>query len=310
MTLNYTDMLSSPQAACDEKRFKETSIAEAIINVPLCLTALLGNAAVLFAMSKTDNFHSPAKIFLASLAVSDLAVGLIACPLFVSCNVLASIYGFSIFDRPIWKVFSILAYLLCIVSFLNVTTISVDRLLALRLHLRYNMVVTPRRSVVVVGVIWLTSALVSGMRQWNANLFYSTLALAIVACLAVTFIAYVNVYRIVRRHQAQIRSHEQQASHICGNRLRLTRLKNSALNTFYLCVLFLVCYVPYLSVIVAALIMERRLLIVFSVATTIALLNSSLNPLLYCWRLREIRQIITQRVAELCAKQLGQELDD
>lgn len=65
-------------------------------NAPFSLTAFLGNAAVLSAFHKTSSLHSPTNILLACLTASDLAVGLVAQPLFMlyhvaGCRLLKSI---------------------------------------------------------------------------------------------------------------------------------------------------------------------------------------------------------------------------
>ena len=113
----------------------------AVFNAFLSVTAFLGNTLILIALHKESSLHPPSKLLLRCLAASDLFVGLISLPLFVTyimsienehwtmCRY-ASAVGFAT------------ANIFCGVSVLTLTAISVDRLLALLLGLRYRQVVT------------------------------------------------------------------------------------------------------------------------------------------------------------------------
>lgn len=57
-------------------------ILNCAVNVPFSLSAFLGNVAVLTEFYEPSTLHSTTNISLASLTVSDLAVGLDAQPLF------------------------------------------------------------------------------------------------------------------------------------------------------------------------------------------------------------------------------------
>ena len=110
---------------------KNHAIAICGMNVLLCLAALVGTSSVLMAIWKTPFTHSPANILLASLAVSDFAVGLITQPLLISF-LLTAVYGLS---PPIYRAvcqgYGYTASFLCGVSLCTITAIGFDRLLAL-----------------------------------------------------------------------------------------------------------------------------------------------------------------------------------
>ena len=80
-------------------------IAICVINVIFSFTALFGNSAFLITIWKTSSLHSVANIFLASLAVSDLAVGLIVQPLFIA-KVLSGVYIVGIAINVLWRLYS------------------------------------------------------------------------------------------------------------------------------------------------------------------------------------------------------------
>lgn len=269
--------------------YYDTVIAICAVNVLFGLVAFLGNAAVLTAFWKTPTLHSPTNILLACLAASDLAVGCVAQPLFV-------IHHLAYVDITA-TVFSILSYWLCSVSFASVTAVGADRLLALELHLRYKDIVTSSRAWFLVVAIWIACGLLSGTRQWNENIFFNALALLIFVCLFGTFFVYFRIYRIVRRHRVQI--HAQELSSNAENVVAMERLKQSALNIFYVYCLFLFCYTPYLGSVISLFVIGERLPVLFNVTVTIVYINSTLNPLLYCWRIRDIRKAVKQTLFRL-----------
>lgn len=116
------------------------------INITLCITAAFGNIVILVALQvDCHRLHSPSKLLFRSLASTDLAVGLISQPCFVmhlilivrkrlsSCHITEGVVQIS-------------GAILCGISIFTLTAMSVDRLLALLLGLRYRQIVTPRAS--------------------------------------------------------------------------------------------------------------------------------------------------------------------
>ena len=108
------------------------------LNVFLSITACLGNTPILVSLPRVSSIHSPKKSFLRYLAVSDFSVSLIVQPLY------ATLIMFLLIKMDIKMVFMIsqvrdaFGWCLCGVSIFTSTAISVDRLLALLLGLRYR----------------------------------------------------------------------------------------------------------------------------------------------------------------------------
>lgn len=307
MKLNLTQVLENSRAlpSISSKIFVANSattdyntvISICAVNAPFSLTTFLANTVVLSAFYKISNLHSPTNILLACLTASDLAVGLVVQPLFMLYHV-ARLPDCQVDFDVISKVFSISSYWLCSVSFAIVTAVGVDRLLALELHLRYNELVTNSRTGYIVFLIWVVCGLLSGTRQLNDKLFFSLLALLIMTCLFGTFFVYFRIYGIVHRHRAQIHAQEVSRRGI-ANLAAVERLKKSAVSIFYVYCFFLLCYVPYLSAVISLFVMGKRPPVVFNVTVTIVYINSTLNPLLYCWRIREIRKAVKQTLFRL-----------
>ena len=286
---NHSDKNNSIGELFDPDRFLEPDlnfkIAICITNAFLSLTALLGNSAILITFWKTSSLHSAANILLRSLAVSDLAVGLLVQP-FDIANTISGIYAF-------YFAVTILGPFLTIASFFTITAIAVDRLLALQLHLRYHAVVTPFRVTWIVVFIWVFAGIFASTKYWIASLSQVAISATINSLLVVNFLVYLKIYLVVRRHQRQIQHmHHQQGPN--NDILSMKRFKKSAMNTFLVFILLLFSYLPssfivYLAF--AGVIISRK---VFAIVFTLIFLNSSLNPALYCWRDREICTAVKQ----------------
>ena len=266
------------------------TITICVVNLFLCFTALFGNFAILLAIWKSSSLHSPANMLLANLAVSDFAVGFISHPLFIA-SLLRQIQDFSTSSRALWVAFNVLTTFLSSASLLTITAIGLDRLLALQLHLRYAAVVTHSRVRWILIFIWVISGAFSTIGVWSLVLYYQTAAPILVTLLIGNFVVYLRISLIVRRHQLQIQQQKQGTNY--GSTFSIKRLKKTAVNTFIVYILLICCYAPQCFVAVSLFRSAWQFSPNVEYTTgTIVLLNSSLNPLVYCWRVRAIRTAI------------------
>ena len=260
------------------------AIAVFLVSFPLCVMTLLGNAAILITIFKTPSLHTPAHILLAGLALSDFALGFIVQPLLLSI-VLSAGYNYDLSlatFRLMCSSFNCSAIVLCGVSLGTSIAIALDRLLALRLHLRYAVIVTKYRVIVVLTCIWLFQGFFIPMYFWQVETFGRFIAIKICVVIVVNFAIYLNIHLIVRHHQIRIQyQHPEQLANIFS----LKRLKNSALNTFLVFIFLLVCSLPFLYVYFN----DRVSITIHYIAIATIFLNTSFIPFVYSWRLREIR---------------------
>ena len=112
-----------------------------VLNSFLFLAAFLGNALILIALHKESSLHPPSKLLPRCFATTDLGVGLLSKPLFGTVWMSKVIEHWNICGF-VQTVGSIIVHILTRVSPWTLTAISVDRLLALLLGLRYKQVVT------------------------------------------------------------------------------------------------------------------------------------------------------------------------
>ena len=277
----------------DNSTREAVTIINCILNAPLMLISILGNALVLAAIIRTPSIRStPHMIMLCSLAVSDLLVGLIAQPIYIAQQLTK--------DRYVNYVWKIIGPFLCGVSLLTITAITVDRFLALHYHMRYATLVTESRVKYLIIIIWSISLLVPFFYFWKISVQIFLIGVFIVICLIISTFSYIRIYRIVRRHQLHINA-QQQAVELSDaeNNLNITRLKRSAMNTFVLYIVLIICYFPVY--IVSSVSKDWKIGWKFS--STLVFSNSCINPFLYCWRLRELRAAIVKTAKQVLCQQ-------
>ena len=275
-----------------------------VLNLVFSLVAILGNLLVIRALGKASSIPTNLKKLFLSLAFSDLAVGLFSQLMYgvimaVMLNMTANgNYNFD-FLCPITVTicyFSI--FLLTCASFFNITLIAVDRLLAVSLHLRYQELVTSRRVAIALVSLWLTTGVAAFASLSVAS--RSDVVTVVVAAIGIvlTSVANIRTYKVVRYHQNQIQSQRfQQAS---NRAVELCREKKCAFNA--LIVVFITCYLPHFCSLLLDLTssFDQISLDTSQHATIfIVFLNSSLNPFIYCWRYREINEIIKSIVKKI-----------
>ena len=275
------------------KALRSTFITNCIFNNFITHTSIMLNIVTIYAIHKTSAIAKTLKTLLLSLACSDVAVGLFSQPIYtfflvkwlhlehINCNT--------------YQVLNIPVYFFLAASFLGVVAVGVDRFLAVHLHLRYQELVTHRRVVVVVIGKWLCSAFFSLITLWGLTGAQEIIESVLAAFgFIVTFVVYIKIYLTVRRHKNQIHSMQvQEVAHSDEIKNFIVLLK-STVGIFYVYLVFLICYLPYF-IYMAVIRMygsSTALKQFFLYSLTLMYLNSSLNPVIYCWKMRHVRQAI------------------
>ena len=274
----------------DMNDLRSTFIANCIFNNFLTYSAIMLNILTIYAVRKTSSLPRTLRTLLLSLAVSDIGVGFIVQPFYTSF--LVKWLQLNDPKCSTYKAFVGIGLTFSQASFLSVVAVSVDRFLAVHLHLRYQELVTHKRVVVVVIATWMLSASNSLLTFLNLQ-DVCLLTFLIMGCAGVilTTIVYTRIYLIVKRHRYQIQSLQINQVEQTSEMARFTKLVHSAVSFFYVYILLLACYLPLLICmrIKTPSVARKRFLVV---SVTFLFLNSSLNPIIYCWRMRNMRHSI------------------
>ena len=265
------------------------------------LQHFLGNALILVALHKDTSIHPSSKLLYRNLAITDLCVGIIVEPLSVA-------YWTSVVNKR-WDI-CYYAYLtasfagvtLCSVSLITLTAISVNRLLALLLGLRYRQVVTLKRTRFIAIGGWIVSVVGASTLFLNLLIFSLCQYIVIAFCSVTTICAYTKIFMSLRHNQIHGENHVVQGQSSQVNTLNKARYRKAVYSALWVQVTLVICYLPY-SIAVAFRTRQGGMLISTYLAreftVTLVYLNSSLNPFLYCWKITEVRQAVKETLQQL-----------
>ena len=279
-------------------------ICLSVINILLSVTAFMGNLLILVALGKESPLHPPSKLLLRSLATTDLFVGVVAEPLVV-------VYWVSVvkqnwhFCRYAQSAVYLAGHVLCSVSLLTLTTIAVERLLALRLGLRYRQVVTVKRTYVMLTALWIFSVVASTLYFVDYFITLRIGSIECFLCITISFFCYGKIFCRLGMNQ------HNRVQHFTGpsardlsaqtHQFNIARYRKAVNSALWLQVGLVICYLPYAAVAVFVVVsnLTPGVYIARQIALTLIFLNSSLNPILYCCKIKEVRTSVKEMVTRL-----------
>ena len=274
-------------------------IVNVVLNVFSALTAIVFNSITIQAMRKTSSLPNPLKILLLSLAFSDLAVGVVAQPLWIV----------TLSREEDTEVLCIIQSALANASFLGIMALNVDRFLAVHLHLRYRELVTYKRVLSLAILTWVFSALLSSICRWITEDLSEFMNITIIVwslCLIFLTVISCRLYFAVRVHTKQIQALQLKQTALSDEVANASRLRKSAVSSFYVNFVFLVCYLPFYCSLIRKFFKSEAFVNgqiwqeLFPLSRTLMFMNSCLNPVIYCWRMRDIRHAIKDILRNTC----------
>ncbi|XP_078354478.1 adenosine receptor A3-like [Oculina patagonica] len=279
-----------------------------VVNILSSFTAATANFLVMWAIKKTPSLHTPSSVLLFWLALSDFATGGFVQPLF-SVNRIAALTT----NSPVYCISGAIVYPVCVflvlVSLSTITAISFDRYLALALHLRYATIVTASRLIKSILITFLLFFPLSiyfwfSREHWLRMTLLSMGLILVVVCIITIPFSYCRIFAILRRHQKQIRNQNDIALRMHGvSQVDISKYRKYVLTTLLVLGSILLSYLPCGICLVSALFskMEESELVrhIGRIGGMMVLLNSSINPLVYCWRIKEIRRFVVSKLRQL-----------
>ncbi|XP_038124293.1 adenosine receptor A2a-like isoform X1 [Cyprinodon tularosa] len=314
-----------------KKREKTTMLkAHQVVYIGLelliALLAVTGNILVCWSVCLNSNLQSITNFFVVSLAVADIAVGLLAIPFAITISVgfCADFYG----------CLFIACFLLILTqsSIFSLLAIAVDRYIAIKNPLRYNSLVTGQRAKCIIALCWTLSAGIglTPMIGWNTGrnstdnstgtnrcpegmtqcffekvvpldyMIYFNFFGFVLTPLLVMLVIYINIFMVARRQLRQMSikvAHMplpgQRAPSSNSSRSFLQKEVHAAKSLAIIVGLFALCWLPvHIINCVNHLCKDckRPTIWVMNVAIILSHANSVVNPFIYAYRIREFRQ--------------------
>ena len=279
--------------------FKPQSISFSAVNILFSITATLGNSLILATLHKESSLHPPSKLLYRCLATTDLLVGLVNQPLYAAYW-MSVVYEHWSFCRYAKDAIFISSYVLCGVSLMTMTAISVDRLLAMLLGLRYKEIVTLRRTYNILAIFWIVSLVSGFFFHLNNRITFWFSVTGAPLCIVISIASYTKIFRAISHHQAQIQDYAQQQPSQ-PNALIMARYRKAVYSALWVQLVLVVCYVPNKAVeIVMSLSLKRlsNFIVIRGMANVLVFFNSTLNPFLYCWKISEVRRAVKQTIRQ------------
>ena len=281
------------------------TILTCIVNGASSPVAVAGNSLILASIWRNPSLRTPTYTFLGFLALADFFIGLLGQPFYVIYRV-ADLKGYDkLYCVASAVAHSIVPYLV-ILTASTLTSMAVERWLVMS---RRSSLITVRRvyfiesALLIVPVPYMALRRLPGMDEYFDVPVDSIMEGCMGFCfLAIFTLAYFRVFRIIRHHQQQVHS----SASIAGQSvIHFEKYKRSVYSILWIAALFVLSYSPYLlsTVLVKALnVSYETSLIVLHIGTTSMLISSTLNPFLYVWRLRDVRQEAKKVIRKILGK--------
>ena len=274
----------------DEKRnvpLEVNLIIVVIINCLTCPFTILLNVSVISAVKKRPRLQSNTNILLACLAVTDALTGFLVQPTFIAWKILQLLGETN--NGIIYSTHLIIILIVSFSSLLHLALVTCERLIAIKYTMHYLNIVTTQNIKVAVIAIWAFTICCVVLLSQRATIIIGELIMtfAMISCIVFIVTSYVILYRETVRHQKMIKTQQLPQEEV----ERFAKESKALKTTVYVVGAVMLCCLPMAFVFLTY---AADLTIVYprSWMRTFIMLNSLLNPLIYCWRQKEMRQFV------------------
>ncbi|KAL5271643.1 hypothetical protein ACHWQZ_G002049 [Mnemiopsis leidyi] len=269
-------------------------------------TIVCGNVFVLVTMYRYPRVRTVSNMFIISLAVSDLIVGLLTVPVTVT-----SLHtGKWVFGSGMCSLSAFMDNMAIVASIWNLQMSSIDRYVAITRPLQYKILITYNMSYMMIGVVWVVCAVLAmfplvGWDRYiysnksyscgingNSDYFLCFLILGIFVPLFVTIYSYLNIGYCAIKHSLSSKRDKQmqgiaiQKQAVKKRNLRISVTVLSIIGAFIVCTLPL--FVMGLLQFCGVRFRTKHLTDMF--VHVLLLSNSALNPILYSFGTYQFRE--------------------
>ncbi|XP_078375900.1 trace amine-associated receptor 2-like [Oculina patagonica] len=265
-------------------------IINIIINSIACPLTVLLNVLVIMAVKRRPRLQSNANILLACLAATDVLTGLTVQPSFI----LWTVYDFLLKGCfTCKKIHNSFMRVLSVCSCLHLMLVTCERLLAIKFTMRYPYVVTTRNIKMAVIAVWVYSILCLALQLFaNVKIIVNLLfGFALISCILFNAVAYNILYRETIRHRKLITTQQLPQEEV----ERFTKESKALKTTVFVVGAVALCFLPMALTLLSSpfgLDLGLKTPFIHPWIRTFGMLNSLLNPLIYCWRQKEMRRFV------------------
>ena len=274
-----------------------------VISIITCPVTTVLNALIIVAVKTKNQVRAKSNIALACLSSTDAVMGVIGLPLFSSWLIVelqGNTFGTHCeligFTRTSLR-------LLSIASLLHLAMVNVERYIAIKHSLRYEIIVTEARLIGVSAVLWTITLLLTFLTGNN----YVQYDIGLTSlCIASIFSCQVVLYYETRRHEKKIAL--QQVS--VEAREKFLREKKALKQTTTVIFCLIICYLPIIisRVFISTFVLLNSVNSVYLVHFTgvfFVISNSLLNPIIHCVRMKQFRLALKELVFSKGNRQAG-----
>ena len=265
------------------------------LNILFAIFTFLGNLLILTSLPRVYSVHPPTKLLFRCLAIADLCVAPISLPIHIT----SLFRGISNVNLIIFKharnINYLLSIMLCEVSIFTSASISLDRFLALHLGLRYRIFVTLKRVRLVVILFWLAG--ISNGIMFIVSGSAIALSVAVVLFVLSVFVStfsYTKIFLMLRQRHVQIQD-QGDTDRIIVN---IAKYKETVSSIKVVQLALVACYLPVI-VVVSFQALEKATQIAWELTISLLFFNSALNPILYTWRIKALRQAVKDTIRRI-----------
>ena len=287
----------------DNDNFRSVVIfSKATAIAMLSPVAVVGNAIILATIWRRTFPRTTFHILLSGIALNDLCTGLIAQPCYAASFLISPTKDSKVKDNPnlaatLRTVGEATGNFFVSVTILTITAMSIERWLYMS---RGSFITSRRRYVALILMLFLPilNVIIRVLLHQNfrfKKIYDITMVSEISFFYVIILFAYYKVYKIIRHHQQQIKASEVSTQRFGQNAINLEKYKRSVATMIYILLLFSLCFIPFtVAVPVDFITRSKAGMVTEKVSVALVFLSSSLSPVLYFWRMRDIRASLKQ----------------
>ena len=265
------------------------------LSLPPTILTMIGNPAFFITLLKTSSLHTPSNVLLGALCVTDLLAGAICQPI----NMVLRIQKQERCCSPLLRTYWFMVHMSPLNSFVFSLLITLDRYIAICHPYRYIQHASCRRYVYVTfglfGISMIYATVELRVYDYSPVTFWALELVLELLFIVAVFITYLRIYGVVRSQRRRITG---SSNVFVGRQSRISiRERSKTYTVGIILAIFIACYAPYIVYSIMSIlyllgdIEDYKYIFQLEIsAYYLVLLNSCLNPVIYCAMSREIRR--------------------